>query len=90
MIVDRIPKVVAAQRTEVQRFVRMIDAFYEMRVKLFASADAEPEMLFTDVDTRDAFDLERTVSRLIEMRSTAYLGLPHGDGRARREGIVDT
>ena len=88
VIVDHIPKVGAAQRTEVQRFVRMIDAFYEMRVKLFASADAEPEALFTDVDTRDAFELERTVSRLIEMRSAAYLGLPHG--RARREGIVDT
>lgn len=92
VIVDRIPKVVAAQRYEVQRFVRLIDAFYEMRVKLFASADAEPDALFADVDTRDAFELERTVSRLIEMRSAAYLGLPHGDGRARHAGgaIVDT
>ena len=90
MLIDRIPKVDAAQRTEVQRFVRLIDAFYEARVKLFASAAAEPDALFADVDTRDAFELERTVSRLIEMRSTAYLGLPHGDGRARREGIVDT
>ena len=91
VLIDRIPKVEAAQRTEVQRFVRLIDAFYEARVKLFASADAEPDALFADVDTRDAFELERTVSRLVEMRSTAYLGLPHGGAvrRAGEAGVVD-
>jgi len=93
IILDNIPRVDGAQRYEVQRFVRMIDAFYEARVKLFASAAAEPAELFADVDPRDAFELERTVSRLIEMRSAAYLGLPRGDDVVRRAGatgIVET
>ncbi len=91
VIIDGIPKLAAEQRYEVQRFVRLIDAFYEARVKLFASAEAEPAELFAAVDSRDAFECERTVSRLVEMRSSAYIGLPHGgasrDGTA---GIVDT
>ena len=91
VLIDRIPKIEAEQRYEVQRFVRLIDAFYEARVKLFASADAEPAALFADVDTRDAFELERTVSRLVEMRSSAYLGLPRGSEvrQAGAGGIID-
>jgi len=91
VLIDGIPRVAAAQRYEVQRFVRMIDAFYEMRVKLFASAAAEPADLFAEADPRDAFELERTVSRLIEMRSAAYMALPHGgDGARRAAAIIDT
>ena len=73
-----------------QRFVRLIDAFYEARVKLFASAEVEPAELFANVDARDAFECERTVSRLIEMRSSAYIGLPHGGPTRDETGIVDT
>ncbi len=91
VIIDGIPRIEAEQRYEVQRFIRMIDAFYEARVKLFASAAAEPAALFENADSRDAFELERTVSRLIEMRSETYLGLPHGGDRHRdAAGIVDT
>ncbi len=91
VIIDGIPKLAAEQRYEVQRFVRLIDAFYEARVKLFASAEADAAGLFADVDSRDAFECERTISRLVEMRSSAYIGLPHG-GAARdgTAGIVDT
>ena len=90
VIIDDIPRIQSERRTEVQRFVRLIDAFYEARVKLFASAAAAAVDLFVDVDPRDAFECERTFSRLVEMRSSAYMALPHGGEIRGTAGIVDT
>ena len=47
-------------------------------MKLVVSAAAEPDALYLGSEGREAFEFSRTVSRLIEMRSAAYLGLPHG------------
>src|SRR3546814_5059196 len=58
-------------RNEAARFVTLIDALYEHNVKLLAAADAEPAQLYTAGD--GAFEFERTVSRLEEMRSEEYL-----------------
>jgi len=59
-----------------------------------ASADAEPDALYTAVDGREAFEFARTASRLIEMRSEDYLALPHGrrDSMASGDttGLVET
>jgi hypothetical protein len=49
-------------RNEAARFVTLIDALYENKVKLLASAPAEPEDLYPAGDGR--FEFERTVSRL--------------------------
>ena len=54
----------------------LIDALYEHRVKLFATAAAEPAALYTAGD--GAFEFERTVSRLMEMQSDEYMALGHG------------
>ena len=59
-------------RNEAKRFVTLIDALYETRTKLVMSAEVEPEQLSTKGD--GAFEFERTVSRLIEMRGDDYLG----------------
>ena len=59
------------KRNEAARFVTLIDALYEHKVKLLAAADAEPQALYTQGD--GAFEFERTVSRLHEMRSADYL-----------------
>jgi cell division protein ZapE len=64
-------------RNEAARFVTLIDALYENNVKLFAAADAEPAELYEKGDGR--FEFERTVSRLMEMRSADYLAEGHGD-----------
>ncbi len=49
-----------------------------MRVKLIASAAAEPQGLFTGAGGAEAFEFARAASRLVEMRSADYLALPHG------------
>lgn len=71
-----IPILGPENRNEAARFVTLIDALYEYKVKLLACADAEPEVLYPAGD--GAFEFERTVSRLMEMRSEAYLALGHG------------
>ncbi|MEZ6023368.1 MAG: cell division protein ZapE [Hyphomonadaceae bacterium] len=48
----------------------LIDALYEAKVKLVASAEAEPARLYPEGE--QSFEFERTASRLMEMRSEAY------------------
>ena len=57
------------------RFINMVDEFYDRRVKLLLSAETEPQYLYKG--RRHIFDFQRTVSRLIEMRSRDYLALAH-------------
>lgn len=71
-----IPQLSKEYRNEAARFVTLIDALYEYRVKLLASADAEPDALYVEGD--GSFEFERTASRLIEMQSDDYLALGHG------------
>ena len=47
-------------------------------MKLIASAAAEPDGLYLATEGYEAHEFKRTVSRLMEMRSTDYLALPHG------------
>ena len=78
IILDRIPRLGESERNEARRFIILIDALYDMRVKLIASAAGEPETLYSGVDGAEAFEFKRTASRLYEMRSADYLALPHG------------
>lgn len=71
-----IPRLGPESRNEAARFVTLIDALYECKVKLLAGAEAEPAALYPSGD--GAFEFERTVSRLMEMQSHAYLALGHG------------
>ena len=71
IILSGIPLLGPENRNEAARFVALIDALYEAKIKLVASAAAEPEALYPEGD--GAFEFERTASRLHEMRSTDYL-----------------
>jgi cell division protein ZapE len=71
-----IPKMGPENRNEAIRFIHLIDAFYEQKVKLVAAADADPAGLYVAGDS--SFEFERTVSRLMEMQSADYLALGHG------------
>ncbi|MEQ1537927.1 MAG: cell division protein ZapE [Sphingorhabdus sp.] len=76
VIIVGIPMLGPQNRNEAARFVTLIDALYEYRVKLLASADAQPDALYPVGDGR--FEFDRTVSRLLEMQSEDYLAEGHG------------
>ena len=78
LIVDDIPVMDFARRNEAKRFIILIDTLYDHAVKLLASAEAPPEQLYTGTEGYEANEFKRTASRLFEMRSQSYLGLPHG------------
>jgi cell division protein ZapE len=81
IILDCVPVLTAERRNEARRFVHLIDTLYDNRNCLIVSAEAEPLGLYIEGDGADLF--ERTASRLIEMRSEAYLA------RGRRAEAVD-
>ncbi len=76
VILVGIPILTREMRNEAARFVTLIDALYEHRVKLLAAADAEPAGLYPAGDGR--FEFDRTISRLEEMQSADYLAEGHG------------
>jgi cell division protein ZapE len=76
VIIVGIPVMGPDMRNEAARFVTLIDALYEHKVKLLAAADAEPDGLYPIGD--GSFEFQRTVSRLEEMRSAEYLAEGHG------------
>jgi cell division protein ZapE len=78
VVLDRVPALGANERNEAKRFIILIDALYDMRVKLIASAAGEPVTLYSGAEGAEAFEFARTASRLYEMRSADYLALPHG------------
>ena len=75
LVLDGVPRLSPDNYDLARRFVVLIDALYDHRVKLVASADAVPDQLYERGEGARAF--ERTASRLEEMQSQEYLGLPH-------------
>ena len=71
VFIENVPILSPANRNEARRFVTLIDALYEASAKTVILAEAEPEGLYPTGD--GAFEFERTVSRLEEMRSEDYL-----------------
>jgi len=94
VILDRIPVMAFERRNAAKRFIILIDTLYDMNVKLIASAEADPEGLYRAHEGFEVREFKRTASRLIEMRSQAYLARPHGAAHARLSGastgIVET
>ncbi len=77
VILVGIPRMGPENRNEAARFVTLIDALYENKVKLLVTAAREPEELYESGDGR--FEFERTISRLSEMQSADYLAAGHGE-----------
>ncbi len=80
VFLENIPVMDRTRRNEAKRFINLIDTLYDTGTKLVVSADAEPTGLYISGDGTEAFEFDRTASRLIEMRSEAYLA-----GETRRE-----
>jgi cell division protein ZapE len=75
LIMAGIPKLTPEKRNEAKRFMTLIDALYEHKVKLICTAEVPAQELYTEGD--GVFEFKRTVSRLIEMQSEAYFQSRH-------------
>jgi cell division protein ZapE len=84
IVLDHVPVMDYDRRNEAKRFIILVDTLYDHAVKLIASAEAEPDALYRATEGYEANEFKRTASRLIEMRSQSYLGLPHGTQDGRR------
>ena len=67
VVLEDIPRLSRSNYNEAKRFVTLIDALYEAKVRLICSAAAEPEMLY--IEGEGTFEFERTASRLREMQA---------------------
>lgn len=72
LILEDIPQLSAENYNEAKRFVTLIDALYEAKVRLIASAADAPERLY--LEGTGAFEFERTASRLREMQGADWGG----------------
>ncbi|MDX7953758.1 cell division protein ZapE [Lichenihabitans sp. Uapishka_5] len=94
VLIDGVRVMAAGERNVVKRFITLVDAFYDGGVKLVASAETAPTMLYRAETGREVFEFDRTASRLIEMQSESYLALPHrgtpGRPSGSTGGLVET
>jgi cell division protein ZapE len=70
LIIDGIPRLDGIGEDVTRRFVLLVDEIYDNRVRLFASAEAEPAALLTA--GRQAWVFQRTASRLTEITSASW------------------
>ena len=80
VLLSNVPQMPPRLASEARRFTWLVDVLYDRRVKLILSAAVPPQELYTEGPL--AHEFPRTVSRLAEMQSAAFLAL------GRRE--VDT
>ncbi|GAB5469862.1 MAG: cell division protein ZapE [Rhodospirillales bacterium] len=78
VIIAETPLLAAKNHDQAKRFMLLVDALYETKVKLILGAEAPPDRLYPVGDGAEEF--LRTASRLMEMRSTEYLALEHLGG----------
>lgn len=72
IFVDHVPFLGVERRNETKRFINLVDTIYDHGARLFASAAAAPESLLVSKKGTEGFEFDRTVSRLIEIRSVEY------------------
>ena len=75
LVLDGVPRLGPENFDRARRFITLVDALYEHRVKLVASAEAVPDALYEQGENAAIF--LRTASRLNEMQSQDWLGLAH-------------
>lgn len=85
LMIDGVPQMDRTKSDASKRFILLIDSLYDRGVKLAASFAVPLEQL--GVDDKTAFEFQRTVSRLDEMRSEDYLGRALRDAAAEGEAL---
>ena len=75
VLVSDVPVFNGKNDDSARRFISMVDEFYDRNVKLLLTAEAPVETLYHQ--GKLGFEFQRTVSRLLEMQSVAYLEAAH-------------
>ncbi|MFM2147939.1 MAG: hypothetical protein RLZZ187_245 [Pseudomonadota bacterium] len=75
LLLDGIPRLGAENFDRAKRFITLVDALYEHRVKLVASAEASPDSIYERGENAAMF--ARTASRLHEMQSQDWRRREH-------------
>ncbi|KZL20497.1 AFG1-like ATPase [Pseudovibrio axinellae] len=73
VFLEDVPVMDKARRNEAKRFINLIDTLYDNHVHLVIQAEAQPQNLYVASSGTEAFEFDRTASRLIEMRSREYV-----------------
>lgn len=70
VFISNIPKIHANQKDIIMLFIRMIDVFYDAKVRLICSSMEHPDQIYTSGHAMA--DYQRTQSRLMDMQSLHY------------------
>ena len=76
VFLEQAPKLTPDRRNEARRLATLVDTLYEARARLVVLAAGEPDSLYPAGD--QAFEFERTASRLKEMRSAEWVAATGG------------
>ncbi len=70
LLLEDVPQLSRSNFNVARRFVVLVDALYEAKVRLIVSAADVPELLY--IEGEGTFEFERTASRLREMQSEGW------------------
>lgn len=74
IFVEHVPILDQTRRNATKRFILLIDTLYDRKKRLFMSAAAMPDNLYAGrAGVVEAFEFDRTASRLMEMQSKDWL-----------------
>src|SRR5690606_1823408 len=74
IFIDGVPVLDQTRRNPAKRFILLIDTLYDTRKRIVISAEAMPDKLYAGrAGVVEAFEFDRTVSRLMEMQSRDWL-----------------
>lgn len=73
IFIDGVPVLDHPRRNEAKRFIILIDILYDHHIHVVISAAASPDKLYVAKSGPEAFEFDRTASRLFEMQSEEYL-----------------
>ena len=90
-MVTGVPRIAADERNRAKRFITLVDVLYDAGCALVLTADGEPADLYRAPDGTEAFEFARTASRLVEMRTEAWLRRAASrPPKATKEGVTLT
>jgi cell division protein ZapE len=96
VLISGVRRMLPSQIDVVRRFTWLVDVFYDQRVKLVLSAEAQPEDLLVKPDKpvgAEAMvykEFARTASRLREMQSKDYFGRKHASAENPQQMVSGT